>query len=639
MSTTQATTVLVTAILLAAGAAMAAASGATQPAPSASVFRHFITRSGGKLMDGEREFRFLGANMPGLILPYDFTLKLPERLVLPTAWEQEDGFKTLDQMNLRVVRFWVLPIRSPSQKAENGGMTWHYVQGPEQFNDESFKCIDSALALANKYGVRVIFSFSAAQDQYHGGYGTIAAHRGKKREQFWTDPQLRDDYKAVIRYVLNRKNTVTGQAYKEDKAILAWQFGNEMMSATEAWLSEMAAYIKTLDTNHLVIDTRHRSVPDPGRVDPHIDIYVRHYYPENGDWVAQLRKEVAALKGQRPLVVGEFGPYPAEKRFANYRPVPELKRFLDHLQGEPGISGAAIWSMYFHHRDGGFYWHQIFTYPSVWSYHWPGFVGGEAQQEREILWTLREAAFRIQGLKAPPVPRPDAPQLLPIGEAPLISWRGSAGATGYDVERAANPAGPWTKIARDVSDADVAYRPLYTDITAKGGDTWHYRVIARNASGESEPSNVVGPVKVKAACLVDELQGFSLTADRSEKLTLDNTYNALYAEYLFRAKGDKGEWLAYQTPGDISSFKVTTWFAGQPSDFGFEASPDGKAYQTVKVERRQRDFGSPPGGVAAGQKRTMVEYRGAAPPGNRYLRITWTGPAEIDRVEVYHSGQ
>ena len=53
-------------------------------------------------MDGDKEFRFIGANMPGLVLPYDWTLYLSERLHLPTPWEQEDAFQTLDQMNLRV---------------------------------------------------------------------------------------------------------------------------------------------------------------------------------------------------------------------------------------------------------------------------------------------------------------------------------------------------------------------------------------------------------------------------------------------------------------------------------------------------------------------------------------------------------
>ena len=88
------------------------------------------------------------------------------------------------------------------------------MQGPGKFNEESFKVIDSLFALANSYGVRVIFDFTAESGDYLGGIGTYAAHRGKKRQEFYTDPQVKEDYKATIRYVLNRTNTITGVPYR-----------------------------------------------------------------------------------------------------------------------------------------------------------------------------------------------------------------------------------------------------------------------------------------------------------------------------------------------------------------------------------------------------------------------------------------
>ena len=41
-------------------------------------------------------------------------------------------------------------------------------------------------------------------------------------------------------------------------------------------------------------------------------------------------------------------------------------------------------------------------------------------------------------------------------------------------------------------------------------------------------------------------------------------------------------------------------------------------------------------GPARGQSRTMVEYECAVPAGNRHLKVLWNGPAELDRVEIYH---
>jgi hypothetical protein len=319
--------------------------------------------------------------------------------------------------------------------------------------------------------------------------------------------------------------------------------------------------------------------------------------------------------------------------------VGKLREFLDYVQSEPAIPGALIWSMYFHHRQGGFYWHQIMTYPAVWSYHWPGFPSAEAQREMGIMQTMREAAFRIQGKPVPPLPVPEAPELLPFREVPLFSWRGSAGASGYAIERAPRAAGPWTRIAANVSDGDIAYRPLFSDTTARAGDTWFYRVAAQNASGTSPPSNVVGPVAVKRVCLADELQDFSRVHARSDGLKLDNDYNALYGEFLFRARGEADDWIAYRVPGAIETVKVLAFFAETGGELTLQASADGKSFTRLQPRRQERQLPPVPSGAAGGKRRTMVEFTGSPPPGARHLQIRWSGPAELDRVEIFHDGK
>jgi hypothetical protein len=336
------------------------------------------------------------------------------------------------------------------------------------------------------------------------------------------------------------------------------------------------------------------------------------------------------------MFIGEFGPYIDNKMFTHENVVGKLREFLDYVQSEPGICGALLWSMYFHHNDGGFYWHQIMTYPAVWSYHWPGFPSAEAQREIGVMTAMREAGFRIQGLSVPPVPVPDAPELLPIGDAPLLSWRGSAGATGYDVERASKAEGPWKCVAQNVSDADIAYRPLFSDTTARAGQAWFYRVAARNASGVSKPSNAVGPVHVKRVSQVDELQDFSRVAAKSDGLVLNNDYNALYAEYLFRAQGKAGDWLTYKSPEPIDSVTVVAFFAKEIADPTLQVSVDGQKFTTLQVQRRERRLPAPPRGATKGQSRTMVEYECAVPAGNRYLKVLWNGPGELDRVVMDH---
>jgi hypothetical protein len=609
---------------------------AAEPNPAPSRLQNFITRQGAKLMDGNQEFRFIGANMPGLVLPYDWTLMLPERLHLPTPWEQEDAFKTLDQMNFRVVRTWNLPMRGAKEESQ----PWHFVTNPGEFNETAFKVVDSLLALANKYGVRVILPLTAESGDYLGGISTYASYRGKKRLEFYTDPQVRDDYKATVRHVLTRVNTITGVRYSDDKAILAWQYGNEMDSAPDAWLAEMAAYMKSLDKNHLVSDTRH--VPGKAKMftGANIDLVTRHLYGNykgvGSEWAAAIKKELTTLQEPRPLYIGEFGPYIDGKVLTHDNVVAKLRDFLDYVQADPAVCGALLWSMYFHHQEGGFYWHQIMTYPAVWSYHYPGFPSADAQREIEIMTAMREAAFKIQGLPVPPVPVPEAPELLPIGEAPLLTWRGSAGATGYDIERAPRATGPWAVIGPNVCDGDIAYRPLFSDLTAKTGASYCYRVVARNASGTSQPSNVVGPVAVKRICFVDELQDFSRVGAKSAGLKLNNEFNCLFAEYLFRAMGSTNDWVTYQVPAPIESLKVVAFFAKDTADLALQVSADGAKFTDLQPGRTERKLSMPHRGAAGGQSRTMVTYEVTPPAGSRHLKILWRGNAELDRVEIFH---
>lgn len=605
-------------------------------------FERFITRDGNRLMDGAAEFRFMGANMPGLVVPYDFTLRLPERMTLPTPWEIEDAMKTLSRMGMRVVRTWNLPMRGPDEAPQ----PWHYVLAPGQFNEAAFRTIDHTLALAHKHGVRVMLCLSAGSGDYLGGIGTYAAWRGRPREAFWTDPQLREDYKTTVRYVLNRVNTVTGVPYREDKAILAWQFGNEMWSAQTPWLSEMAATMKSLDPNHLVAETRHSPAFAEQLIDPNIDLLTRHYYTDykgsGTNWVAAVKREVEQIQGQRPFFVGEFGPYIDGTVLTRENVESQLKAFLDACVDTPGVSGALLWSMYFHHRDGGYYWHQIFTYPSVWSYHFPGFASADAQAEIGIMREMRAAAFRIRGEAVPPVAAPDAPELLPFKDVPMFSWRGSAGAEGYDIERAASAAGPWTVIGANLSDAEVAYRPLFSDESAKAGETWCYRVTARNAGGASEPSNVVGPVAVKEVCWVDEFHDLARVSGRSEGLTLDNTYNARYAEYLFRVRGSTNDWLSYAASGAVREARVTAFFApaqGPVAEPLFLASRDGQAFEAVVPSRRAERAHIAPPHRGNQHRQTQVDYTLAPPPGTRHIKVVWSGAMALDRVELSHPGR
>lgn len=589
-------------------------------------FVHFITRQGDRLMDGNHEFRFIGTNMPGLDLPYDYFYGISERMVLPTPWEQEDGFKTMARMGYSCVRTWNLPIASVGEKEAE---RYKFVLGPGQFNEQAFVAVDHLFALANKYRIRVIFSLTADAGDFLGGVEEYAAHRGKPRAAFFSDPQIKADYKATLRHVLTRRNTVTGVPYAEDKAVLAWQFGNEMdrtkpgEEIQRAWQAEMAAFIKSLDKNHLVAYGRRFFPAEP---DPNVDIIINHYY--GGDWLQKLEADQKKTKGKRPFVIGEFGLESNASKVAT---------FLDAVV-ESDVSGALLWSTYFHHRDGGFWHHGIITQDGAKSYHWPGFETGNKVQERQLLDAMRDHAFAIRGLAVPTVIAPEAPILLPFEETALFSWRGSAGAAGYDIERAADAAGPWMTIAENVADTVPCYRPLFADSSARPGETWFYRVIAKNDGGKSAPSNVVGPVSIRRAVLVDEMKDFELSADRSKGLKLVDKDNYHFAEHYYRVSGTAGDWLVYKAPNGLalSDLDLSVWNPARTPGLKVLVSTDGQNWQDVTPPPEVVDY-KPYYARAQWAKIRATEHRlqsDRLPKGMRLVKLEWPSEALLDRVEL-----
>ncbi|MCD1260010.1 S-layer homology domain-containing protein [Paenibacillus athensensis] len=443
-----------------------------------SVLSHFITASGDKLYDGDQEFRFIGFNVPGLHMIEDPVWHFPD------AWEQEDAIRSMAQMGGNATRIYTLSVTGG--KNNSGGVKRSHVIALGVFDEEMFRALDRVMALANQYGIRVIIPFVDQWD-WQGGIAEYAKFRGKTADKFWTDPQIRDDFKATISYLLNRTNVYTGVKYKDDKAVLCWETGNEIYQATDAWTTDIAAYIKSLDQQHLVMDGK-GGVLVESLNNPNIDIITSHYYnySDPSPFVGRLQADRAGTKGKKPFVLGEFG----------LTDLPDMINTVEEAVSD-GSSGALIWSLRFHNKDGGFYFHSDGNQPvTSRSYHWPGFAENDDYYERDVIRMIRENAYAIRGLSVPAVSVPDAPVALPIKSSSRINWRGATGAQSYDIERAESPNGPWTLIAAGVSDSKAlnSSSALYADATAENGVVYYYRIKANNESGVSAPSNVVAVV-------------------------------------------------------------------------------------------------------------------------------------------------
>jgi len=472
----------------------------------AKEFRYFIARNGDKLMDGDHEFRFFGLAAPNM-QQNETQLRTDMANRFPDEFEIRDLFSGIQRVGGLVTRTFTLSIAAP---ADSGLPV--YVPARRTYNEEAFRCLDRIIALAPEYNIRLIIPFIASQS-FHGirGVDEFSALSGKPQGSFWTDEDVKADFKHLLSFVLNRRNTVNGKFYKNDPAVLAWQLGNEFGSYAGDrklnydewspvilhWSLEMASYIKGIDSNHLIIEAG--GVDRKALLaDSNIDIISDHLYEYwsrmgNQPWVLgpiahNSREE---CRGKKPLVVDEFGLGSTEN----------LTSLMDTICNS-GISGGLLWSIRSHRRDGGWYYHNEGG-TKVNSFHVPGFADGFHYDETGMLDLLRLRAFKIRGIQPagiePPYPAP-----VLIVQDHGFTWRGSAGARYYTIERSENPSGPWKILVTGLYDSVVedvaafesspeASEPLvlYRDETRNKGVTYYYRIKAANEAGGTGYSNVV----------------------------------------------------------------------------------------------------------------------------------------------------
>jgi len=372
--------------------------------------------------------------------------------------------------------------------------------------------------------------------------------------------------------------------------------------------------------------------------DKNIDIVTTHHYPvmfkipiSPAEMIRQIQMTAGLARGKKAYIVGEFG----------FIPTKDVGSLLDAVRDEK-ISGVLIWSLRFHDRDGGFYSHsEPHGGDKYKAYHWPGFASGDAFDESNVLSLLRRKAFEITPAAVPAIEKPAEPVLLDIKDTAAISWQGSAGASGYTIERAeskdpaspkgyAEASGPWLIAGQNISDADFQYRPLFNDTGVEIGKSYYYRVTAGNSAGKSSSSNVVGPVEVTCKTLVDEMQDFKSINNQSGLLSIESNEARKFKEDIHRLKGIKGSSIIYKVEPPIVSWKVYSFFPANIADFDFYVSADGQKFAPVKFSRH--DYFTGKGDYS--YYSPVLYTSTAAGDDAQYLKIEYNAESQISRVEI-----
>ncbi len=480
----------------------------------ANPFPRFITRSGDLLKDGEKVFRFIGVNAPNINGHYDgYKNTYPGSGYvydpIELTYEMESYFKDMHQMGVTVFRNWGITVTDGSGDYEA------LVTGAYTYNETALRRIDKMLQLCNRYNIRVILCL-VKENSYWGGTAAFSALYGGG--DYYTDSTVKNGFRHLLNTMANRKNHYTGVAYKNDKAILAWEFGNEVPNDKVQWIAEMAAHLKRVAPHHLIADPRRANgveqmaklVDDVLQNCKNIDIVKTRQYPNYRGTVAELWD---VCKGKRPMIIDEF------------QKMDGFDSTLEQIVNT-GTTGGLLWSLMKNQYTGGIGGHALLHSYSWGGSRWPGFDGGEYFNERKNLLLIRKYSYKIRGLKVPEIPAPTDPPFLFASlekEVASLKWRVSPGARYYQVERARSASGPWTNISGDLDISfSLYFYPLFTDSGATLGNTYYYRIKGKNESGTTAPSNVIGPIVARKKMLMDNLLDFSLTYAHSPNISINS---------------------------------------------------------------------------------------------------------------------
>lgn len=260
-------------------------------------------------------------------------------------------------MNLKVVRMWAyldrgsldlsMPnIREPGHKEGIYFQYWDPETQAPAYNDgeDGLERLDFILHEARERGLALTLVLTnnwrdfGGMDQYLLWYGI------KEHHKFYTDERVRKAYKNWVEHLVNRVNSIDGVPYKDDPAIFAWELANEprtinyedydspdgwSVETVTAWADEMSAFIKSLDSNHMVamgdegflnggrdnwayqasfgIDTERLAAL------PHIDFGTYHLYPDHwgtghrwgNHWIED--HIAASRRVGKPMILEEYG--------------------------------------------------------------------------------------------------------------------------------------------------------------------------------------------------------------------------------------------------------------------------------------------------------------------------------------------
>jgi len=292
----------------------------------------FVTVNDGKFMLNGHQHYFAGANFwQGMNLAVKGSSGNRTRL-----GEELDLLQQLGVTNLRVM------AASEGPNTEPYRMTPALMVSPGVYDPSVLDGLDYLLAQMHMRGMRTVmvlnnyWQWSGGMSQYvswhegtpipyppEHGFDAFMAYAAR----FYSHKECQTWYRNHIKAIIDHTDSYTGLKYRDDPTVFSWELANEPRNYPAEWVDETAAYIKSLDPNHLVTTGSEGSVGGnflQTHDGPDIDYATIHIWPQNWGWYnptspsTYANAEVnarnyfrdhaakAAILG-KPLVLEEFG--------------------------------------------------------------------------------------------------------------------------------------------------------------------------------------------------------------------------------------------------------------------------------------------------------------------------------------------
>ena len=295
----------------------------------------FVRRDGMHFMAGDQRFYYLGASC--YYLAYWAADTSTNSATGRTFREEADAYLVrCRNLGFNVVRIW----------AFNDGADARALQpAPGVHREEALVGYDYVFSRGAELGLRFVMTLVNNWDDY-GGMRWYATNSSPSavHSDFYTDPKCRAWYEQHVSTMISRTNSFNGRVYRDDPSIFSWQLANEPRwhswpkdadAADESgltirgWVWDMAAYVKGLDTNHMVstgeegwtVDQAWEGIRwELNNTSSNIDYTVIHCWP---DWWIWLWGEEPVLYSNamawvedhlamseqlgKPMVLSEYG--------------------------------------------------------------------------------------------------------------------------------------------------------------------------------------------------------------------------------------------------------------------------------------------------------------------------------------------